>query len=236
MEENNIFERGFATFDVNYYKLITINYNTIKRSIIKGLVMYDSDNINDYTHLPFFQVGDIIYEYFKPYLEIRYLKLFEEICYQNRKEELIISNYSDKYFVLKDNLSKEERQELKKLRKKFFDFEYTLEYDSKKIIDFNISPYTAISNNINANYKYKITKSLIGYYKLYKELELLFGEPILKKLLLKSKVDDYINYLSMIKYLKEIVDSNYENYEYVKFLFDNFEDVAIFYFDILEQY
>jgi hypothetical protein len=206
---------------LDYKKLLNILQNYISKE----------ENIENITlHLD--SVEDCIQYIFKDLVEEYYLKVYERINYDNEKDiplSLLSKNcYQSKRLRLKNNLSEEEKIEIKLIQNKIFK-----NISLKDVELFKLSPCCYVHQEIRTNYSYKITTSLIPYYSQYKLLEIIFGSDLKYNLMTKTPLKKYLDYKIMEEKYKEIKKEKWVNY-----LFESYPELKCFFeegFNIFED-
>lgn len=197
-------------------ELKVLTHNGITNGLIKVLEEKYGDSI--YGH----SFKDYLFMVFEDYIEEYYIGLYEELDFKMKNNCFESFNSKDKIsnqrFRIKRSLSKQELSKLSILQSKLLH-----SFDSFDVVDVN--PYKSISNEIKANYKYKITKSLIEFYNSYQTIKIIFGNTYLQyEILESSNMKDYQKYLFMIKKYKEM-----KNEKWIKPLLENYPEIEYFY-------
>jgi hypothetical protein len=190
---------------LDYKKLLNILQNYISKE----------ENIENITlHLD--SIEDCIQYIFKDLVEEYYLKVYEKINYNNEKDiplSLLSNNcYQSKRLRLKNNLSEEEKIEIKLIQNKIFKNISLMDVEL-----FKLSPCCYVHQEIRVNYPYKITTSLIQYYSQYKLLEVVFGSDLKYSLMKKTPLKKYLDYKIMEEKYKEMKKEKWVNYLFVSY-------------------
>lgn len=205
----------------NYKQFDNLNYSVLIKTLQSYIIQLTG---NDNVELEFFDIQECIKFIFKDYIEEYELYHYEKSDYDNETKSLKTLKQIRNYRLKK--LSKEEERNLELIQSRIFNFNRI----NKEMKIFSISPYLFISPFGHLSCEYKITTELIKYYKVFKQLEIIFGSLKIEKLMKKSIVENFFNYIIVLKKYKEM-----KNEEWVKYLLTLSPEIESFFDNEVEK-